>query len=105
MHLTEGQLIACLEGEANETVKQHVETETCDACRARIEAYTDLQSGLLRALYRRRCPASQTLSDFHLGLLTGAEAAAVKEHLTECPHCAAELEGLRRFMIASEPSA
>ncbi len=36
-----------------------------------------------------------SLLDFVLGALTGAEARAVEQHLTDCPRCAAALKGLR----------
>jgi anti-sigma factor RsiW len=103
VHLREEQLIAYLDGEADETVKQHL--RACEACAARLEAYSVLQSILLRAPYRRRCPGSQTLGDFHLGLLTEVEASAIRKHLIECPHCAAELEALKQFLTDPEISA
>ena len=36
-----------------------------------------------------------SLLDFVLGALTGAEPRAVEQHLTNCPRCAAALKGLR----------
>lgn len=36
-----------------------------------------------------------SLLDFVLGALTGTEARAVEQHLTDCPRCAATLKGLR----------
>jgi anti-sigma factor RsiW len=91
VHLREDQLIAYLDGEADETVKQHL--RACEACAARLEAYSVLQSILLRAPY------------FHLGLLTEVEASVIRKHLIECPHCAAELEALKQFLTDPEISA
>jgi anti-sigma factor RsiW len=55
-------LIAYLDGEADEVIKQHI--KACDFCAARLERYAALQSDLLGALYRLHCPGSQPLGDY-----------------------------------------
>jgi anti-sigma factor RsiW len=99
VHVLGEQLIAYMDGEADEAVKQHI--ETCSACAARAEPFIALQRVLLRALYRRHCPQSQVLSDYYLGLLAEAEIMAIQAHLAECPYCPAELEDLRQFLAES----
>jgi anti-sigma factor RsiW len=96
-------LIAYMDGEADEAVKQHI--ETCNACAARAEPFIALQRVLLRALYRLHCPQSQVLGEYYLGLLSEAEVLAIQAHLAECPYCPAELEDLRRFLAESGLSA
>ncbi len=103
MHLREEQLIAYMDGEADDAVKRHV--EACASCMARLEPFIALQRDLLRILYRLHCPDSQALGEYHLGLLAAAEASAVREHLAECPYCPAELEALRQFLAESEVPA
>ena len=65
--------------------------------------YLLLQSDLLQALYRHHCPTSQRLSDFHLGILADLETQMVQLHLTQCPHCAFELEELAQFLVKFTP--
>jgi anti-sigma factor RsiW len=104
VHLREEQLIAYMDGEADEAVKQHI--EACNSCTARLEPFVALQSDLLRALYRLHCPDSQVLGDYHMGLLAEAKASTIREHLVECPYCAAELEALKQFLAsANSPPA
>jgi hypothetical protein len=62
-------------------------------------AYLLLQSDFLRVFYRHHCPTSQRLSDFQLGILTEVEAQRVCLHLTQCPHCALEVEELVQFLV------
>jgi anti-sigma factor RsiW len=103
VHVRGEQLIAYIDGEADDALKQHI--EACASCRARLEPYIALQGDLLRALFRVHCPCSQALGDYHLGLLAEAEASAVKEHMAECPYCMAEIETLKQFLAESEVSA
>ena len=99
MHVREEQLIAYMDGEADQAIKQHI--EACNACAARAEPFIALQRVLLRAFYRLHCPQSQVLGDYYLGLLPEAEVMAIQAHLAECPYCPAELEDLRRFLAES----
>jgi anti-sigma factor RsiW len=103
MHVQGEQLIAYMDGEADEAVKQHI--EVCNACAARAEPFIALQRVLLRALYRLHCPQSQVLGEYYLGLLAEAEVVAIQAHLAECPYCPAELEDLKRFLAESGLSA
>jgi anti-sigma factor RsiW len=100
VHLREEQLIAYMDGEADDALRQHI--EACDSCTARLEPFIALQRDLLRALYRLHCPDSQALGDYHLGLLAEAKALAIKEHLAECPYCPNELEALKQFLAEFE---
>jgi anti-sigma factor RsiW len=99
VHVRGEQLIAYMDGEADEAVKHHI--EACNACAARAEPFIALQRVLLRALYRLHCPQSLVLGEYYLGLLPEAEVAAIQAHLAECPYCPAELEDLRQFLAES----
>jgi anti-sigma factor RsiW len=100
VHLREEQLIAYMDGEADDALRQHI--EACASCMARLEPFIALQRDLLRALFRLPCPGSQALGDYHLGLLAEAKTLTIKEHLAECPYCPAELEALKEFLAESE---
>ncbi len=91
MHVVNEQLIACLDHE-------EAYLDLCLACGESLEPYQSLQRDLLQALYRRDCPPTQTLSDYHFGFLSPAQSARIDAHLAECPHCAAELVGLMEFL-------
>jgi anti-sigma factor RsiW len=103
VHVRGEQLIAYIDGEADQAVKQHI--EACNACAARAEPFIALQRVLLKAFYRLHCPQSQVLGEYYLGLLPEAEVVAIQVHLAECPYCPAELEDLRRFLAESGLSA
>ena len=96
MHLPADQIIACLDGEADQSSCEHL--ANCLTCAACIEPYLGLQQDLWRALYRRQCPTSQTLSDFYLGLLPQTETAMIQLHLADCQLCLAELAELEQFL-------
>ena len=96
MECTREQLMAYVDGEADEATARCL--ATCAECTLWVEQYRGLQRDLLEALFRRRCPTGQTLSDFYFGLLSSAEAEIVKLHLAECPHCPTELEALEQFL-------
>ena len=96
MHLPDEQIIACLDGEADESICHHL--TDCLVCSACLEPYLALQQDLWRYLYRHHCPSSQTLADFYLDLLPASEAAAIQAHLAECPHCTAEIESLAQYL-------
>ncbi len=59
----------------------------------------------LSQLYRIECPPSQTLGEYHLGMLPPEEAAGVGQHLAHCPHCRGEVETLAEFLAAEETTA
>jgi len=96
MHLAYEQLIACLDHECGSNLCEHL--DQCLTCADCLEPYRSLQEDLRRALYRRDCPDSQTLNDYHFGFLPAVESGRVSAHLAECPHCAAELVGLVAFL-------
>jgi hypothetical protein len=94
--ITEEQLLAYVDGEADSATLDHV--RRCPYCAERARAYaTDQQ--LLRALfYRVECPNAHTLGEYHLGLLSPNARAAIEDHLEICPLCAAEVAELEHFL-------
>lgn len=99
--LSELQLLMAADGEAEPWVEQHL--AGCAYCRQRGAELARLQDALQDRLLRAACPPSLTLGEFHLGLCAPTEAAAISRHLADCPHCAAELAQLDRFLAEPAP--
>jgi anti-sigma factor RsiW len=94
--VTDEQLIAYIDGEANGVVIDHI--QSCPYCAERARAYNLDQQALRSALYRVECPDAQALGEYHLGLLAPADRAAIEEHLQVCTLCTADLAKLERFL-------
>lgn len=96
--ITDEQLIAYVDGEADGATRKHI--RRCPHCAKRAHDY-DLDQQALRALlYRVECPDAQALGEYYLGfgLLSAADRAIIGEHLKECSLCAADLARLKRFL-------
>lgn len=94
--LSELELLMAVDGEANGKLSRHL--ETCPHCRARAENLARLQATLSARLFRSDCPSSLALGNYHLGLLSAAEAAPIARHVADCPYCRQELDQLQRFL-------
>lgn len=99
--LGDAQLLAYLDGEADNEVVEHV--EQCAQCRERAGQLAQLQGRLTSRLYRLACPSSTDLGEYHLGLLGREQAGAVALHLAECPHCSREVAQLQAYLADLEP--
>jgi hypothetical protein len=92
----DADLLAYLDGEVDPEVASQIERSP--AARERAEELARLQSRLTARLYRMECPKSETLGEYHLGLLPQSESIDVAKHLLECPHCTRELDQLRDYL-------
>ena len=92
--IKEGDLMAYVNGTANEAVVQHI--RRCPACARQAEELAALQSTLTAKLYRFSCPTPDQLIAYQQGELRGSEKLVVVQHLRQCPHCARELAALAR---------
>ena len=99
--LTDDQISAALDGEADPDVRLHL--AQCASCAARLAEAQRIERGLGASLHRWDCPAPQRLSDYHLGGMSGEEDSAFARHLTGCASCRQEIEDLRVFLQAEEP--
>lgn len=100
--LDDVKLLAYADGEADAQVVMHV--ESCPHCREKAHRLSHLQERLTAQLYRIACPSPIELGQHHLNILSGNQAAAVAQHLAECPHCARELAQLQTFLDEVAPS-
>jgi hypothetical protein len=94
--ITEEQLLAYSDGEADDTSVEHI--GRCPYCQERARTIAANQS-ILRILFQRvECPDAHTLGEFHLGLLPADKRAAIEHHLKSCPDCATEISDLAHFL-------
>jgi anti-sigma factor RsiW len=98
--LTEDQISAALDGEADQAVQQHL--QGCASCAARLARAGQAERALAGRLYRWDCPPAQQLADYHLGLASRDAAQMIAGHLAACPRCTAEVEQLRRWLAIGE---
>jgi anti-sigma factor RsiW len=94
--ITGEQLLAFVDGEADGATVDHI--RHCPHCAARVRAYADIQQFLRAIFYRVNCPEAHTLGEYHLGLLSSIEQAAIEDHLKNCFLCAADLARVERFL-------
>jgi hypothetical protein len=94
--LDDRELLAYLDGEAGHQVVAHL--EQCPHCRKRAERLAQLQGRMTAELYRIACPSTVELGEYHLGLLRRDQAVTVARHLSECPHCRAEVAQLKGYL-------
>lgn len=63
----------------------------------------NIEKRLAAQLYRVTCPTADQLGEYHLHMMTGNQAAAIKQHLNDCPHCRAELAQLQTYLANLAP--
>lgn len=95
--LRDEDLIAYLDGASvRPLVSAHL--AHCPRCSQQLSRYRQLEQQLTGRLYRWDCPPNQVLGEYHLGMLASEEAACVKQHLSSCVLCAAELATFSSFL-------
>lgn len=87
--LSDAQLLAALDGEADAAVLLHL--HACPCCAARAELLSRLDHGLRGRLARSLCPNTLTLIDHYLRLLDPDQHTAVATHLQGCQDCTNDL--------------
>jgi hypothetical protein len=87
--INEGDLMAYVDGTADQAVIEHI--HRCPACARQAQELATLQATLTAKLYRASCPTSDQLIAFQRDELRGSEELTVAQHLRQCPHCAREL--------------
>lgn len=96
------QLSAYVDGDVDRQVADHL--ARCPYCRDRAHRLASWQDRLIARLYRLTCPGSQELGEYHLGLLNPDRAAAIQQHLSECPYCTREDLQLENYLRVLEPT-
>lgn len=99
--LTDDQLTAALDGDADTVVQQHL--DQCPSCAARLAQAQQAEYSIKHQLQglqlsRRDCPPAQRLGEYHLALVGQSEERTIARHVEQCAYCQAELEELRVFL-------
>ena len=92
------KLLTYGDGEADQSILDHI--RCCPYCAQQARAITTDQLALRTLFYRIECPDAHTLGEFHLGLFSADEQAALEDHLRTCADCAAEIADLDHFLQA-----
>ena len=82
-------LISAIDGEIDVDTIAHL--QICPYCARRAREFTDLHRLLSKQLYRALCPSSDELVAFQQGWLESGRRAELRDHLSACPHCAADM--------------
>ncbi|WP_174714049.1 hypothetical protein [Candidatus Viridilinea mediisalina] len=98
--LSEAELMAAADGEADERILAHL--RHCPTCTARVGHIRSFQARLRQQLYRVDCLSTDILIDYCQGLLDPYQRALVLHHLALCPHCMAEVALLERGNLQSD---
>lgn len=88
----EGDLMALIDGTADEAVAEHV--ARCPYCASQVQAYRRMNQTLGAGLYRRSCPAPERLALYQMNLLSPKEKLLMSRHIRSCKHCQLDLETL-----------
>lgn len=94
--LSDGQLLAYLDGLAAPEITQRIEQS--EQLRRRAQALARFQTRLGGRLFRQTCPDAQTLGDYYVASLNRVETRRISQHIRGCPHCARELASFQLFL-------
>jgi hypothetical protein len=94
--LDDKQLLAYLDGEADEATRSHL--KGCAFCLEKAQALDRVQIRLKDRLYRLTCPSPIELGEYHLRVLPASQMLLIGQHLRECPHCTQEVSQLEGFL-------
>ncbi len=87
--LTDEQLWAVLDGEANATIERHL--KDCPVCAGQLMQLGRFAGAIKNTLHRYDCPTPDQLVDFHLREMTRGEGESVEAHLNICASCRNEV--------------
>ena len=90
--IKEGDLIAYVEGVADERVRDHV--IRCTACADKVARLRQTSQALIGLMYRSSCPPPEVLGKYQLDLLSAGERLRIAAHVRSCSHCTRELDEL-----------
>lgn len=99
--LSDGDLLAYLDGEADTHAKKHL--ENCPSCRERAQRLARRQSDMTARVYRFDCPSPLELGEYRLDVLPADRAAGVARHLATCLRCTQEVAQLEGYLADLAP--
>jgi hypothetical protein len=98
--LTDDQITAALDGDAEPSVLNHL--ARCPSCAVRLAEARQVEQTLKASLRRWDCPKPQQLADYHLGRVSRTDDRAIARHLEQCVRCTEEIEELRLFLATEK---
>ncbi|MGB0387267.1 MAG: anti-sigma factor family protein [Ardenticatenaceae bacterium] len=94
--ITTEQLVAYLDGVAEEKVLKHV--HRCAHCQRKAGELERAQQRFAAKLFGHTCPSAMELGEYHLGTLSAGEAQRIRTHLRQCSTCRQQLDELQHFV-------
>lgn len=95
-HISDADLLAYLDGDAEEEVVEQIEGSP--VYQERLKELKREEQRLRALLFRGTCPEAHELGQFELKMLDAERAALVAQHVDSCPRCTMELAELRGFL-------
>jgi anti-sigma factor RsiW len=96
--VSEGDLLAYVEGQAERRVRDHV--ARCSSCASEAVALSMMDRALSAAIHRASCPATDELLQYQARLLQAGDRRRVARHVRTCLQCTKELA---QFSTLDEP--
>lgn len=94
--LTTEELVAYLDGVADEQVLNHI--ETCTVCQRKARELGRAQERFDAKLFGHTCLTAMKLGEYHLRTLPTREAQRIRSHLRQCRKCRQQLNELQDFV-------
>src|SRR6266496_1578549 len=98
--LTDDDLMAALDGEADGQIQSHL--QACAYCSARLEHMRRFEQGMHTIMYRADCPSANELADYVMGVDTFDSQQYTENHLQNCVLCREEMQALQMVLLANE---
>ena len=94
--LTIKELVAYLDGVADEQVVKHI--HRCAHCQRKAGELERAQERFAAKLFGHSCPTAMELGEYHLRTLPVRQAQRIRSHLRQCRACYPKLNELQRFV-------
>lgn len=88
-HPSEETILAYIDGTVETPVKTHI--RECKQCASTARRFVKAERELLNSLYRKDCPESLVLADFHMKLVSSSEQLMISAHVRKCIQCRSDL--------------
>jgi hypothetical protein len=75
----------------------------CSLCQERLSSYKQINTYLLKNMYRSTCPSPTLLNHYVAQLLPSEEAIVIDHHLNVCPLCVQEVQDIRLLIANFDP--
>ena len=98
--LTDDDLLAALDGEADGRILNHL--QACAYCSARLEHMRKFEQGVHTIMYRSDCPTADELADYVMNESSLDHRKVTEQHLSRCLLCSDEVQKLQTILAVEE---